>query len=53
MNIQAHRMISLVREILKLTIIVICLIFAVIILVAHQNPLGFAALLPWALRSQS
>lgn len=46
-----HDAISIVRELLKLFVIISCIAFATVTLIKHGNPLGFAALLPWALRS--
>jgi hypothetical protein len=44
------RAIFITRELLKLAVIVVCLVFAIILLMAHGSPIGFVPLLPWALR---
>lgn len=48
----AGRRIALARELLKLSIIVICLVSALALLIGDGSPLGFAPLLPWALWSK-
>jgi hypothetical protein len=44
------RTILIARELLKLMVIVICLSFAIALLITQGSPLGFIPLLPWALR---
>jgi len=43
--------IDLVRELIKLAIILVYAVFATVTLVTTQNPLVFAPILPWALWS--
>lgn len=50
MRLDRHN-VAMTREVLKIVVIVIYLIFATTILIANGNPIGFAPLLPWALWS--
>jgi len=47
----ADAVIDLVREVIKLAIILVYAVFAITTLVTTQDPLVFAPILPWALWS--